>query len=127
MVNPWVCMNCGARMVEQGACGSCGHHVTLDMRDPQVRTFMRDTERRLHDQRAGKLRMAGLLLGMAVVFALWLIPGYDRLRLQVFALPVLMDQFILAAAAGLGLSKLLERRFARPRFPYLRADLSIAV
>jgi hypothetical protein len=125
MGEAWVCIDCGARQSEQGACHACAHEVTLDLGDPEVRRLMRDVERRLAERRDSKFRTIGILYGMGIVFALWLVPGYWEARSMSLALPVLLDQWLFMALIGFAVARLLARVFGRPRFPYLQADLSI--
>jgi hypothetical protein len=120
----WVCIDCGHRQAETGRCGGCGHDDTLDLKDDKVRELMRDIEQRLTDRRETKVRFLGVGIGMAVVIALWAVPGYSTIR-QGMAMPLFLDQLILMALAGFGVVKLLMMR-ARKRFPYLRDDLTIA-
>jgi ribosomal protein L40E len=123
MTDPWVCLECGARQAEQGACRRCNKDDTLDLRDDKVRELMRDVEQRLADQREKRLRFLGVGVGMAVVFGLWLVPQYWTFR-RVFALPLLFDQWVVMALLGFGTMKLLGRR-AKKRFPFLRDDLTV--
>lgn len=121
-----MCIDCGARQPEEGACRACGHDLTLDLRDEKVRELMRDVDLRLQQRREGRFRMIGVVVGMATIFGLWLVPGYWGLRGRVYpGLPMLFDQWALMALIGFGLSKLLEKKLSRPRFPYLTDDLTI--
>lgn len=126
MTNPWVCIDCGARQEDQGACRACRHEDTLDARDEKVRELMRDVDMRLGDRRESRLRFLGVGIGMAIVFGLWTIPAYWDLRGSVFALPMLVDQWALMAVIGIGVVKGGEKLFFKRRFPYLKDDLTIA-
>ena len=126
MTNPWVCIDCGARQEAQGACRACGHADTLDARDEKVRELMRDVDLRLTDRREGRLRFLGVGVGMALIFALWMVPGYWDLRGKIYpGLPMLIDQWLFMALIGLGVMKVGERVLAKRRFPYLGDDLTI--
>jgi len=125
MTDAWVCIDCGARQAEQGACRACGHEATLDLGDPKVRELMRAVERRLAERDERRCRAVGFLCGIALVVALWFVPGYWEARSQALALPVLLDQWLFMALIGFAVSKLLARLFSKPRFPYLQADLTI--
>lgn len=87
--------------------------------------LMRDVDQRLADRRDGRLRFLGVAVGMAIVFGLWLIPGYWSMRGTVYpGLPLFFDQWILMAVIGLGIVKL-GGKLIKPRFPYLTSDLTI--
>jgi hypothetical protein len=119
MAGHWVCLDCGERQTDEGACRACTHDTTLDLREPTVRLLMRDVERRLAERRQGRFRTIGAISGMAVVFGMWTLPGYWEARSMTFALPVLLDQWLYMAVIGLGIAWLLKRIFDKPRFPYL--------
>ena len=126
MSDLWVCIDCGSRQPAEGNCRACGHELTLDLRDEKVRELMRDVDLRLRLRREGRFRLIGVLVGMGVIFALWMVPAYWRARGSVYpGLPLLIDQWLFMALIGLGLSKLLEKKFSGQRFPYLRDDLSV--
>lgn len=120
----WVCIDCGARQAEKGPCANCGKDDTSDLRDEKIRELMRDVEDRLTRRREGRLRFLGVLVGMAAIGALWFVPGYWDFRAHTFALPILIDQWILMALVGLGVATLLAR-FGKKRFPYLGNDLNV--
>jgi len=123
MTDPWVCLDCGGRQANQGQCAACKHDDTLDLRDEKVRELMRDVDQRLADRRDGRFRFIGVAVGMVVVFALWLVPGYWTFR-SVYAIPLLIDQWIVMALIGFGVVKLLGK-LVKPRFPYLKSDLTV--
>jgi hypothetical protein len=86
---------------------------------------MHDVDQRLADRREGRLRLAGVMIGMALIMGLWLVPGYWSMRGVVYpGLPLLFDQWIFMAIIGLAIVKLGARMF-KPRFPYLARDLSM--
>jgi len=122
----WVCIDCGGRQPTEGNCVACGHDPTLDIADEKVRELMRDVDLRLRLRRENRFRMIGVVVGMAVIFALWTQPAYWRARGTLYpGLPMLFDQWLFMALIGFGLSKLLEKMSKGTRFPYLRDDLSI--
>jgi hypothetical protein len=126
MVKPWVCIDCGARQDDKGACVACAHEDTLDAREDRVRELMRDVDMRLADRREGRLRFLGVGVGMAIVFALWMVPGYWGLRGTLYpGLPLFVDQWFLMAVIAMGVIKGGEKLFFKKRFPYLRDDLSM--
>ena len=125
MERPWVCLDCGARQAVTGMCVACRHDDTPDARKEDVRVLMRDVDQRLADQREGRLRFAGVVIGMAMIFGLWLVPGYWSMRGVMYpGLPLLFDQWIFMAIIGLAIVKLGGRLFTS-RFPYLTSDLTM--
>jgi hypothetical protein len=124
MDRPWACLECGARQAAGGECARCRRDDTADLRDEKVRELARDIEDRLSHQREKRLRFVGVAVGMAVVFAAWLVPGYWSLRNSTFALPFFLDQILLMAGIGLGVLAVLGRS-KKKRFPYLDDDLNV--
>jgi hypothetical protein len=127
MINSWVCVDCGARQAAEGSCAACGNDPTLDMTQLRTREFMHDVELRAQLRREGRIRILGVGLGMLIVFGAWMVvPGYWNIRGRVYpGLPMFFDQWIFMALIGYGATKLLERMFAKKRFPYLRDDLTL--
>src|SRR4051812_31101547 len=126
MTDPWVCIDCGARQADQGRCAACGHDDTLDARDEKVRELMHDVDRRLADRRDARFRWISVVCGMAIVFGLWLVPGYWGLRGRAYpGLPIFAEQWAFMALIAFGVGKLLEKYIGKPRFPYLQPDLTI--
>ena len=121
MTDPWVCIDCGHRQASGGACMACGREPTLDARVEKTRELMFDVDLRLAQRREGRFRLIGVVVGLSVIFGLWLVPGWWTWR-NYYALPFFADQWLMMALIGLGLSKLLEKRFSHKRFPYLRDD-----
>lgn len=119
-MNPWVCIDCGARQAAEGACQACRHELTLDSREEKVRDLMSDVELRLRSRAEARARFLGVIVGLAVIFGAWLIPGYWHLRGRLYpGLPLFADQWIFMALIALGVSKVTLRWFGRLRFPYL--------
>ena len=119
-----MCIDCGARQAAAGACAACRRgDDTVDARDEKVRELMRDVEQELRVKRENRGRLVGVLVGMFVVFGLWLVPGYWDVEELVRA-PAFFDQWALMAAIGFGVMFALSRR-APKRFPYLRDDLTL--
>jgi len=126
MTNPWVCIDCGARQEEQGACRACSHEDTLDARDEKVRELMRDVDMRLSDRREARLRFLGVGIGMVIIFGLWTVPGYWSLRGTLYpGLPLFIDQWAFMAIIAFGVIKGGEKLFFKRRFPYLQDDLTM--
>ena len=122
----YVCIDCGARQPDEGNCRACGNELTSKLGDERIRELMRDVELRLSLKRAGQFRMIGVVFGMAVIFACWTQSWYWDLRGKLYpGIPFLIDQWVFMALLGLGLSKLLEKRFTKRRFPYLNDDLTL--
>jgi len=87
----------------------------------QVRDLMRDIDQRARDRREARARWIGVVSGVGIVFAAWLVPGFWSLRAEMFALPLLFDQWLTMAAIGFVVMKLVQRVPLRRRFPYLEA------
>ena len=117
----WICLDCAARQADPGACRACKRDEVLDSTNVEVLELMRDVETRLAAQRDRRFRALGAIVGIAVIVPLWAIPGYWTLR-QAYGLPFLLDQWLLMALIGLGLSVVLGRSFDKPKFPYLDAN-----
>ena len=87
---------------------------------------MRDVELRLKLRREGRLRFAGVVVGMGVIFGLWTQSFYWAARGHIYpGLPFFADQWIFMVLIGFGVAKVLEKSVGKLRFPYLRDDLSI--
>jgi hypothetical protein len=125
MTNPWVCFDCGARQAERGPCARCNNDDTCDLRDPRTREDLHDIERRLAERRDDKIRFVSVALGLGTVIATWLIPGFWSFRAHTLALPLLIDQWILATAIAI-LAMTILGRTRKKRFPYLRDDRTVA-
>ncbi len=81
---------------------------------------MSDVELRLRSRAEARARFLGVIVGLAVIFGAWLIPGYWHLRGRLYpGLPLFADQWIFMALIALGVSKVTLRWFGRLRFPYL--------
>jgi len=87
---------------------------------------MHDVDLRLQQRREGQFRLLGVVVGMGAIFALWLVPAYWSARGTWYpGLPMFFDQWLFMALIGLGLSKLLEKKLVKRRFPFLRDDLTL--
>lgn len=117
------CPECGHRQSAGDRCGACNYDGLLDLANARHVELLHDIDRRRRDKRNDRVRLASVGLAMAIVFALWLVPGYWHLRGRVYpGLPLLADQFALMIALAYGLSKLLERLAPRSKFPYLDGE-----
>jgi hypothetical protein len=114
MENVWVCLDCGTRHAESGACRSCGEPLA-DTRDERVRDLMHDIDQRLADRRDMRARLLAVAIGILGVVAIWFVPGYWTLRSQLFALPIFLDQWILMISVAL-VVYLIVKRGGRSRF-----------
>lgn len=120
MTNPWVCIDCGARQAEAGVCRACGKGETLDARDERTRELMYDVDLRIAQKAETRARLIGVAIGVGTIVGLWLVPGYWKLRGTVYpGIPFLVDQWLFMSIIGVVVSKLLEKRLARKRFPYM--------
>ncbi|MGE0398623.1 MAG: hypothetical protein AB7T06_18090 [Kofleriaceae bacterium] len=126
MTNPWVCIDCGARQAESGPCRACGKGDTLDARLEQTRELMYDVDLRIAQKAEGRARMIGVVVGCGLIFGLWLVPSYWGLRGTIYpGLPFFADQWGAMAVIGFLVSKVLEKRLAKKRFPYLDSTQQI--
>lgn len=115
-----VCPECGHRQAAGDRCGGCNYDGMLDLANERHVELLRDIDRRRRDKHTDRVRIISVLAAMAIVFALWLVPGYWHWRGRYYpGLPLLADQFAFMILIALGISKLLERRAPRSRFPYL--------
>lgn len=120
MTNPWVCIDCGARQAERGPCARCSKGDTLDARDERTRELMYDVDLRLAQKVEGRARFAGVVVGCGLIFALWLVPGYWSVRGSYYpGLPFFADQWLFMAVIGYVVSRVLEKKLTKKRFPYL--------
>lgn len=114
------CPECGHRQDAGDRCGSCGYDGVLDLDNPQHVELLRDIDFRRRDKHSGRVRMLSVVIGMAVIFGAWMIPGYWSLRGTIYpGLPLFADQWAFMIIIALVLWKLLERLAPKPRFPYL--------
>lgn len=122
----WVCIDCGARQDADGPCVKCRRDATLDTQDAKVRELMYDVDLRRQQKAEGRARLIGVAVGMSSVIALWLVPGYWKLRGTLYpGLPGLLDQWALMAVLGFLISKVLEKKLFTKRFPYLDQNQQI--
>jgi hypothetical protein len=116
----FVCIQCGRRQAAGERCTACGEDNLLDLGKEQTRELLLDINQRLHDKRAARIRILGVVIGIAVVVMLWGVPGYWGFRNRTFALPFFLDQVALMIAIAFGATKLLEQVWVgRPKFPFI--------
>ena len=115
------CPDCGHRQVEgRERCTSCGYaDGLLSLDNPEHVDLLRDIDQRRVDKHEARSRIIAVVIGLAVVFALWFVPGYWRARAQTLALPFYADQWILMILIGFGMTLLLKRTRPKPLFPYI--------
>jgi hypothetical protein len=115
-----VCTRCGRRQPAAPRCAGCGDDNLLDLAKDQTRELLHDMNQRRRDRREVQLRVLAVAIGIGVVVALWLVPGYWRARSQYFALPMLFDQWGFMILIAFGSLKLLSTSLAaRPLFPFI--------
>jgi hypothetical protein len=115
-----VCPECGHRQEAGDRCGSCNYDGMLDLTNARHVELLRDIDRRRRDKHTDRVRIIAVVVSMAIVFALWLVPGYWSVRGTYYpGLPLLADQFAFMILIAIGISKLLEKRAPRPKFPYV--------
>lgn len=115
----WICVECGGRQAEAGACQRCRTPAVLDGQLAHVRELMADIDLRRSLRREARQRMLSVALGIVPVFLLWLVPGFWATRLRLFALPMLFDQWLLMIGLALLAMRVLQRWPGAKRFPYL--------
>ncbi len=114
------CSQCGHRQEGTAACAACGSDTVHDLRRSDTRELLEGIDARRRDRLEGQIRAVAVVASIAVVVALWMVPGYWRLRGRLYpGLPLLADQIIFMCAIAYGLLTLGEARLQRPRFPYL--------
>ncbi len=95
----------------------------LDLANEQHVELLRDIDRRRIDKHSDRSRLIAVAISLAIMFTLWLVPGYWSLRGVYYpGLPFIADQFFFMIVIALGAWKLLERAAPKPRFPYLNSD-----
>jgi hypothetical protein len=118
--DPFCCSQCGHRQPAEGNCAACGSDTVHDLRSARMREMFEDIESRLTERREGRIRVAGVVGGMAVVILCWFIPGWWDARGKVYpGLPLIADQIFFMVVVAFGIIKLLERVLAKKRFPFL--------
>lgn len=114
------CPECGNRQSDGTRCTACGYDGVLALDNEQHVELLRDIDERRRERHSARVRIFSVIVAMAIVFGLWLVPGYWGLRGSVFpGLPLFADQWGLMIIIALVLWKLLERLAPKPRFPYL--------
>ena len=115
--NVWVCMDCGARQQEPGACSACGEEPLLDLRKPQHREILAENDSRRRDRRQERLRYAMVPVAIVVTILMAVyVPGVNKLLLS---LPFFAGYPVGMAFVAFGLMLLFNRLFPfKPRFPY---------
>lgn len=115
--NVWVCMDCGARQAEVGACRVCGEEPLVDLRKPQTRELLAEDDAHRRDKRQDRLRyaMVPVAIVLTILMAVY-VPGINKLLLS---LPFFTGYPLGMALLGFGLIVLVNRVFPyKPRFPY---------
>jgi hypothetical protein len=113
------CPECGHRQESGDRCTACGYDGVLHLDHPQHVDLLRDIDLRRLDKHEARVRMLSVGVAMALVFALWCVPGFWSARSRAFAMPFLADQWFLMIVIALGLTWVLKRTAPRPRFPYI--------
>lgn len=113
------CPECGHRQDTGTACAQCGYDGLLDLGNMRHRELLRDIDRRKLDKHGERSLKLAVALAMAIVVAMWFIPGYWSFRRQAIALPLLIDQWAIMTVIALGLSKLIERAAPKKKYPWI--------
>jgi hypothetical protein len=117
----FVCVQCGKRQPPGDRCTKCGEDNLLDLGKEQTRDLLLDIDLRLRQKREGMIRLAAVVIGIAIVVVLWTVPGYWHARGRIYpGLPFLLDQWAFMIVLALGAMKLLSLKFsAKPKFPFM--------
>lgn len=120
----FACTDCGQRQDAPGTCSRCSHEPVLDLASPDTVDLLYDIETRLRMRRESRIRIGAVAIAVGFVLALWTVPGYWAIRGRYYpGLPLFADQFAFMILLGLGLMKLLERKYKGVRrFPYVGDD-----
>ena len=113
------CSQCGNRQDTGESCSTCKHAGLCDLSNPRDVEFLRGIDRRMRDERTNRIRKISVAIAMALVGALWFVPGFWTLRQQYFALPLLADQLALIVVFGAVLIKVIEPNAPLRRFHWL--------
>jgi len=114
------CPECGHRQDAGERCATCSYDGMLDLANEQHVELLRDIDHRRRDKHSDRTRLLAVGISLAVVFGLWLVPGYWSWRGVAYpGLPFFADQWFFMIVIALGVWKLLGRTAPKPRFPYL--------
>jgi hypothetical protein len=117
-----VCIQCGRRQPAAERCAGCGEDNLLDLGKDQTRELLLDIDQRLRDKRETRIRVLGVVIGIAAIVLIWAVPGYWGFRNRTFALPFFLDQVALMVAVAFAATKLLERAWpGTKKFPFIDA------
>jgi hypothetical protein len=106
----WACMDCGHKQRENGNCARCNKEPLVDLRKPNVREMLFETEDDLRSQRDKRVRI--LSVGLLFAFPLAMLPGVRQVPFGWFGAAIGSTVLFMQA---------LPRLFPyRRRFPYLR-------
>jgi hypothetical protein len=115
------CPDCGNRQAEgRERCTACGYSDgLLSIDNPEHVDLLRDIDERRFDKHEKKSRILAVVVGMGVVFALWVVPGFWSARQETMALPFLFDQWALMILIAFGVTLVLKKTRPKPLFPYV--------
>lgn len=113
------CPECGHRQETGERCAACGYaDGMMSLDNDQHVDLLRDIDQRRHDKHEKRSRFLAVGIALAIVFALWLVPGYWKYEQRV-AMPFLADQWALMIAIGFGLTLLFKLNRPKKLFPYI--------
>ena len=113
------CPECGHRQAAGEKCAACGYvDGMLSLDNDQHVDLLRDIDQRRQDKHEKRSRFLAVGIALAIVFALWLVPGYWTYEQRV-AMPFLFDQWALMIVIGFGLTLVFKQFRPKKLFPYI--------
>jgi hypothetical protein len=117
----WICSRC-ARRAESGAeCARCRTDSMYDLRSQRMRELLSERQDRLVHERDARVNKLCALAGVViVVLAAKFVPGYWKLRGDIYpGLPFFIDQLLLMAGVGLVARFAIDRIMPQPPFGFV--------
>jgi hypothetical protein len=115
----FACPECAARQDTREKCAACGAEGLVDLSSVRETEYLRKLDRERRDRYGNRARVGSAVVSMAIVIAIWFIPGFWAARRQGFALPLLIDQLLIMIAVAFVVMKVFDRYAPKTKFPYL--------
>ena len=115
----FACPECSHRQEAGDRCGKCNYDGLLDLSKLRNRELLRDIDRRAEDKHDDRVRKLSVAIAMGGIIACWFIPGFWSMRMQAFALPLLLDQWLLMLGLAMLIMKVWERYPPKKKFPWV--------